>query len=353
MVRNPLVSLMQHFYTKVAHDELRKSSKKIEFVLPEPQTMENPDYIPTEDLVHSLAGTVQMGAVGFDTFAYGSGSKTARGLYDAKGQTEVYNYDGHARISAAVLVWEELDFNDSLATLANSLYEAYTNQLSRDFDEVEWLSAVPLIEKIIESFFKVKRYDFEYKHITLEGIRGMFNELNKTSSYYRDCEILIEFITKNRAYTGYTANSDFNDLTQDIHHTRDDETNLCGIYFHTGCDIRCGFSSPVFGILSEGYLDVSAMSVWIELDEFGKDYQGKSLNEFLRENGEDAPSDGQGSYDTYELVENGWITIELNENDKVGNYYTDREIVLTEKAKEFIKRHNPRQKKLDQYLKEK
>jgi len=358
MGQNPIVSLMQRGYTEQAHVKLRKEAKKIEFQMPEPQTLEKPDFIPTNDYVHSLAGTLQMGAVGFDTYGMGSGHRTARSLNEGRVR-DIYNYDGDERINTAVMVCEEMDFTDSLAILANSLYEAFMNHIGRDFSDEDWESTIPLVEKIIESFFKTKRYDREYKHINLEAIKGLYIDLSKTTSFWDDCERLVEFISTERAYTRYTANEcDYNDLVQDVHYTLDNDGSLCGLYFHTGCDVRCGFSKPVFGILTEGYIDTNASSLYFDLgDVFGKDYEWKNFPTFLEENDVDVPREYTGSCVSYWLRENGWITITLDEterigekDDKYGNYYADREIKLTQKAIDFIKRHNPRQKKLDEFV---
>jgi len=360
MEQHPIVSLMQNAYTKSEHEKLRKEAKKIEFKLPDSPTLEKPDYIVNEDLVHSLAGTVQMGAVGFDTFGMGSGHQTARSLWDVKGQEEIYNYDGDERLNTAAVVWNNLDFGNPRAVLANSLYQVFAEHIGRSFDEDEFDEILPLIRKILRSFWKVEKDHIEYSHINTKNVKKLFEKLTETSSFWADCELMVKFISNTKyAGTVYTYSTEFNDLTQDVHYTMDEGREFAGLYFHTGCDARCGFSSPVFGTLTDEWIETTSMGFYHQLEEeFGKDYEHMDLLSFLRSNSDSLPDcDGripyedEGSGTTYWLRENGWITIELNEQDKVGNYYTDREVKLTEKAIIFIKVHNPRQKKLDEFVK--
>ncbi|MCK5139592.1 MAG: hypothetical protein KAQ85_07115 [Thermodesulfovibrionia bacterium] len=356
MVRHPLVAFMQHVYTRKKHVELRKKAKKIEVKLPDIPTVENPDFIVNEDYVHSLAGTVQMGAAGFDTFGMGSGHQTARSLWDARSHEISYNYEGDERINTAAMVWSNLNFKTDKAILANSLFQVFVTHIDRSFYEPDFEAILPLIEKILESFFKNEK-DKDYEHINTDSVKSLFKNLAETKSYYRDCELMVEFITNSDySYTRYTANNEDNDLIQDIHYTEDGNEYLTGLYFHTGCDVRCGFSSPIFGTQSDDRLQRTASGLYYRLEEkFGKDYEHQDLAGFLQNNGVKVPYSDQGSMLTYFLREKGWIEIVLNEEDRIGErnrYYTDREVVLTQKAIEFINKHNPRQQELDQFFKE-
>ena len=357
MAQNPLITLMQHAYTKAEHEKLRKEAKKIEFKIPEKPTLENPDFIVNEDYIHSLAGTIQMGAVGFETFGMGSGYKNARSLWDAKDYEVVYNYEGDERLNTAAVVWNNMDFNNPKSILANSLYQVFLEYVGRSFDEKEFDKITPLIEKILESYYKSEDIDPEVSHINIDSVKELFGKLTETSSYWADCKLMVEFITESDDIaTIYTFGSSYNDLTQDIHYSFDYNTDFCGLYFHTGCDARCGFSSPVFGFLVEGRIEESAMCLYHRLDYLGDDYKNVELVELIRKNYDPTEKEGripyedEGSSLTYWLRENGWIEIILKEKDKVGKYYIDREIKLTQKALDFIAKYNPRQKKLDEFL---
>lgn len=355
MERHPLVAMMQHEYTRKEHEKLRKEAKKPDFELPETPTLENPDFIVNKGYVYSLSGKVQMGAVGFDTFGMGSGHQSARSLWDSD-QEEVYNYEGYERINTQVMVWNNLDFKEPVAILANSLYQVFKTHIGRSFDDSDFEQVVPLVDKILQSFFK-KEKDKDYEHINTKAVQSLFENLAKTTSFWSDCELVVKFVTNSDyPYTRYTAtNSDYNDLIQDIHYTEDSEERLTGLYFHTGMDVRCGFSSPVFGVQSDDRIEPVGFSLYYPLEEeFGKDYEHMDLTGFLRQHGEQCPYEDQGSGVTYWLRENGWIEIILKQEDKIGDknysYYTNREVVLTKKTIEFINKHNPRQKKLDEFL---
>ncbi len=367
---------MQSIFTKEQHNKLREEAEVIEFKIPERPTLENPIFRVNEDYVHSLAGTIQMGAIGFDTFGMGSGHNTARGLWEAKNQLTVYFDEGQEYINSAAAVWEALDFKDPRAVIANSLYQIFIEYVGHGrseyspFNEEGFNEVLPIIRKVLRYFFKNVDDKQEYYHISTKTIKELFQKLTGTSSYYADCELVVEFITNGSSRTMYTANVD-RDLTQDLHITvgeNIEDNDLAGIYFHTGCDIRCGFSSPVFGVgyeylTIEGFFDlmfptVRYTSFYYPLEpEFGKSYRDEQLPEFFTEkcdykaeDGKFLPDEDDGNTLIWVLKEEGLIEIEVSNRLGSSNFYLDREIKLTEKAIKIIRDNNPNPTKLQKVI---
>jgi len=318
--------------------------KEIDFKIPDSPIPKNPQFIPNEDYIHYLSGSIASGAIGFETFGLGSAGNNSRNLYErGKNHLFLYSKEGYKYINTPVMIWEILDFTHPLAILANSLYQIYQNQL--DFR--------PHTSKTIKALFKSLEGKIDME-INIDLIFKLFDELDKVTSYYKQCELILKFITGNNPSSNYTYNIE-NDLTQNYHLSMVDideseENSLVGVYFHTGCDVRCGFSSPVFGVvIDSGYNYENNVNIYfpvcegdyIPVNEIVDSKNCQEITEFLREHGfsPDVPLYCDSDWEIIDFYKNhGLFEVKVSNplTDKE-NYFGERELIPTEKLLNFLK----------------
>jgi hypothetical protein len=365
-----LVKFMQSAYTKVEHDKVKEAAEPVELKLPEPLSETNPIFEPNLDYIHSLAGSPNVGVVGFETFGMGYGHQAGRRIAtseEAKEQDVIYDDEGNPYVNAAVEVYNSLYMDTQESKIANTIFKIWSDHYNGNgygsyVDRlVRWIHGDDYDPELHGAIDEVTE---DEEHFSFNQISKLIEEIEETSSYWAVCELIVKYVTENDyTSTNYTANNGDNMITQDVHYTiGTDSCPLAGVYFHTGGDIRCGFSAPVFGELGDLYIDDRPRANDFEVE--GPDGEKIGwLSELLwKFDKKGLLGEVKGVYrnrvpyddEAYEF--NQFLTIndlyEVEPYNQIGNsrYHLDVEFTPTEKMLKIIRKYTNPSKDLNKII---